>query len=315
MRKTDDFSLHKYSNKTLLKEVYIEKEFYDLPIYSKDKVYGLLRLPVEVALNMNDNKKRFLLSMLKSSSFAMDSLYSRQEQIKSREEIIKERYRANLLRSISHDLRTPLSAIMGTSEILISMTEKRDDRYNLIENIYKDANWLHSLVENILSLTRLRDGNFKLNKQVEAVEEIIQSAVAYIARRAAEYDIIVNIPDEPVFVAMDARLIVQVLINLLDNAIKNSLDSKEITITVTKDSHQVLFSVADKGKGIMEDEIPMIFTLFYTSSSNQVDSQRGIGLGLSICKTIVKAHGGTITAQNRKDSKGAEFIFSLPMEE
>ena len=148
--------------------------------------------------------------MLESTALAMDRLRVMKERIRTREEANQERYRGNLLRAISHDLRTPLAGIMGTSEMIMDMTVKDDARFSLAEGIYKDADWLHSLVENILSLTRLQDGRLTLNKQPEAVEEVIGAAVLTIGKRAPEREIAVQIPDDLLMVPMDARLIGQV---------------------------------------------------------------------------------------------------------
>ena len=197
-----------------------------------------------------------------------------------------ERERANLLRAISHDLRTPLSGIMGTSEMLMDMTDKEDRRQELLQGIYQDADWLKSLVENILSLTRLQDGKIVIQKEMEAIEEVIGCAVAHVERSFPEREIQVEIPEEFRLVPMDAKLIEQVITNLLD-----------------------------EGEGIAEADVSNLFKIFYTSKTRSVDVKRGIGLGLTICETVVNAHGGTIIGRNRTDRKGAEFIFTLPLTE
>ena len=290
-------------------------EFYDWPIYGRETMLGILRIPNEAAEQMSDAQLRLLRSMLESAALAMDSFRSAQERIKSKEEIAQERYRSNLLRAISHDLRTPLSGIMGTSEMLMGMTDPEDSRYALAEGIYKDADWLHSLVENILGLTRLQDSRLVLNKQMEAVEEVIGVAVMAIGKRAPEREIMVHIPDTVMLVPMDAKLIDQVLVNLLDNAIKHTPPAGEISITVKENIEEgvAVFTVADRGTGIASVDISHIFQMFYTTHGKEADSQRGVGLGLAICESIIKAHVGTISAKNRKNG-GAEFTFTLPLE-
>ena len=151
----------------------VGEEFYDWPIYGSESVLGILRIPKERAEALTDQQKTLLHSMLESTAMAMDRLRVMKERIRSREEAIQERYRGNLLRAISHDLRTPLAGIMGTSEMIMDMTDKSDARYALADGIYKDADWLHALVENILSLTRLQDGRLTLHKEQEPVEEVI----------------------------------------------------------------------------------------------------------------------------------------------
>jgi len=230
-------------------------------------------------------------------------------------EIEQERYRGNLLRAISHDLRTPLSGIMGTSEMLIGMTSEDDPRHEMAVGIHKDADWLHSLVENILSLTRLQDGRLKIKKEPEALEEVIGGAIALILKRAPEQKIQVEMPEEVLMIPMDARLMEQVFVNLLDNAVKHSEPSDQITITVEAPEREsgIRIEVADRGEGISDADLPNIFETFYTSSTRDADSKQGIGLGLAICDTIIKAHGGSIRAENRADGKGAVFTLKIPV--
>lgn len=231
------------------------------------------------------------------------------------QEILQERYRGNLLRAISHDLRTPLSAILGTADMILDMSRRDDPRYELAMGIRKDAGWLHALVENILSLTRLQDGRVVLNRQPEAVEEIVGSCVAQMENRAEGRRIEVSVPDELMLVPMDARLIMQVLVNLLDNAVKHSPADSIIRLCVWRDAEKgmAVFTVSDEGEGIAQEDLPHIFNTFYTSQVRSSDARVGIGLGLSICESIIQQHGGTIRARNRSDRVGAEFIFTLPM--
>ncbi|MDD3252903.1 MAG: DUF4118 domain-containing protein [Lachnospiraceae bacterium] len=294
----------------------VDDEFYNWPIYGRDATLGILRIPIENAEKMSEAQMRLLRSMIESTALAMDRFRSAQERLRSKEEMAQERYRGNLLRAISHDLRTPLAGIMGTSEMLMGMTDRQDRRYGLAEGIYKDADWLHSLVENILNLTRLQDGRLVLNKQVEAVEEVIGVALNAIGKRAPEYEITVDIPDKLMLVPMDAKLIDQVLVNLLDNAVKHTPAEKEISVTVEEHEEKQLaiFTVADRGSGIAAQDLPHVFQMFYTTHGKEPDAQRGVGLGLSICESIVRAHGGTLSAQNRNDGNGAVFTFTLPLE-
>lgn len=232
------------------------------------------------------------------------------------QEIEHERYRGNLLRAISHDLRTPFAGIMGTSEMIMDMTKKDDPRYEMAKGISKDAKWLHGLVENILSLTKLQEGRMVIKKQPEAVEEIIEGALAQMASRAPEYEIKVELPDELLMASMDGKLMMQVLINLLDNAVKHTQADKEIKILAAKseDGKNVIFKVLDEGDGIAQEDLPNIFGTFYTSKIKPADAKKGIGLGLAICESIVEAHGGRIYAENRKDRSGAQFTFTLPLD-
>ncbi len=290
-------------------------EFYDWPVYGGQGILGVVRIPAEKAAGFDDAQMVFLHSMLECVALAMDRILAVREQAASQQQMQQERYRGNLLRAISHDLRTPLSGIMGTSEMIMDMSCREDPRYELALGIHKDAVWLHGMVENILGLTRLQEGRMVIRRQEEAAEEIVGGAVARMAGRAPEHEIQVEAPEKVLMVPMDARLIMQVLINLLDNAVKHTDVTQEIRVTVKKDSRgeNAVFTVADRGEGIAAEDLPNIFQTFYTSQIKPVDSRKGIGLGLTISESIVRQHGGRMEAHNRTDGPGAEFIFTLPL--
>ena len=292
----------------------VNSEFYDYPIYGRTAILAVLRIPTETGENLTDAQKRMLHSLIENTALAMERYRSLQAQAKSREETTQERYRGNLLRAISHDLRTPLSGIMGTSEMLMGMTEQEDPRYDLAKDIYNDADWLHGLVENILNLTKFQDGRLKLSKEPEAVEEVIGAALGVIEKRMPGRKIDVSIPENVLLVPMDARLITQVLVNLLDNAGKHTAPGQEISISVEEDSAHNLMRccVADRGSGISPNDLPHVFQMFYTTRNQGADSRPGVGLGLAICQSIIEAHGGTIYAENRPEG-GAQFIFTIPL--
>lgn len=291
----------------------ITDEYYLYPIYGKNSTLAVLRIPSNIGKQMSHDQTRILHSIIESASLALERLRSLQEQAKSREETAQERYRGNLLRAISHDIRTPLSGIMGTSEVLMAKTENDQPLFDLAQDIYKDAEWLHGLVENILNLTKLQDGKLILNKQLEAVEEVIGASLMVIEKRIPDRNIAVEMPDNLVLVPMEAKLISQVLVNLLDNAGKHTPKDKEIKICVHSSKKEVSISVLDRGSGISNEDLPHVFKTFYTTSSKSPDSIRGVGLGLAICQSIVEAHGGTIRAKNRQGG-GASFTFTLPLE-
>ena len=316
-RETGDVLEIKYRIEGLRTGFDAGEEFWDWPIYGGESILGIIRIPKDNAAMMNKEQIQLLHSMIESTALAMDRIRSAQQRMKSKEDTVKERYRANLLRAISHDIRTPLSSIIGTSEMLIDMTEQDDSRHDLVRGIWKEADWLRSLVENILSLTRLQDGKLAIRKRPEAVEEVVGEAVNHAVSRMPEYEITVNVPDELLIVPMDPKLIEQVILNLLENAKKHTQPGNEIDITVEVDNalDRARFSVRDRGVGIRDNDLPHIFeTFYYSTDKKYADAVHGIGLGLAICETIVKAHGGEITARNRTDGQGAEFIFTLPME-
>ena len=314
-RELNDVSSLRWTMENLRSMYSKDGEFCDWPIYGKNGVFGVLRIPVACANAFSEQQVDLLHSVIESSSLAMERLRSLQLQAQSREEMVQERYRGNLLRAISHDLRTPLSAIMGSSEMLMQMCKENAIAYSIAEGIYQDTDWLYALVENILSLTRLQQDNLELKKNVEVLEEVVGAAIATIEKRVPDRTIEVLLPENLILININASLIHQVIINLLDNAIKHSQECSKITLQAKVKDEFVVISVMDEGCGIAESDLQNIFQMFYTTRGKCVDSKRGIGLGLSICQTIVQAHGGKIYAENRKDCHGAIFSFTLPLEE
>lgn len=303
----------KYTN---LRTEYLEEEdTYGYPVNGREHLLAVVKIDKTVNEEHLQEKKKLLHSIMENVSMAMDRIEVTIERVRDRESMERERERANLLRAISHDLRTPLSGIMGTSEMLMDMTDKEDRRQELLQGIYQDADWLKSLVENILSLTRLQDGKIVIQKEMEAIEEVIGCAVAHVERSFPKREIQVEIPEEFRLVPMDAKLIEQVITNLLDNAVKHTRPQEAITVSASYTEDELLVSVRDEGEGIAEADVSNLFKIFYTSKTRSVDVKRGIGLGLTICETVVNAHGGTIIGRNRTDRKGAEFIFTLPLTE
>jgi two-component system sensor histidine kinase KdpD len=295
----------------------IGTEFYDWIIYGQENILGIIRIPKETGDLLTEEQRRILLSMIENTALAMDRVYLSKERLKSYEETTQERYRGNLLQGISHDLRTPLTSIMATAEILLNMTKKGNAQHTMVEAIYNDSKWLHSLVENVLSLSRLQQGKLPLEKEKEVLEEVIGEVIRQIKGHFPSQKINVTMPNEVLFVPMDAKLIMQVFINLLENAIKHSPKENTIRIIVENDDKQneVVIIVQDEGEGIKEKDLSHIFKSFYTTNWREMNKKSRMGLGLSICDTIIRAHSGKITARNRTDRSGAEFIFSLPLEE
>lgn len=227
-----------------------------------------------------------------------------------------EQTRANMLRSISHDLRTPLTSISGNASTLISGGSTLDEaaKQQIYSDIYSESMWLIGLVENLLYATRIEDGRMQLELSVEILDDIIQEAVKHILRTHPKRSIEVDMQDEIIPVAADANLIVQVIINLIDNAIKYSEDDTTITVSVKKDTDFAVVSVADNGSGIQQSEKEKVFEMFYTGASRSSDSRRSLGLGLSLCKSIVNSHGGVIKVSDNCP-KGTVVSFTLPLGE
>lgn len=225
----------------------------------------------------------------------------------------KEKMRANLLRGVSHDLRTPLTSIMGA----LSTLEENDSDYTaqerkkVLHNIHDDASWLLNMVENLLSITRIESGTSRLKKSPEMLEEVVAEAISRLKKRYPDAEIEVSIPEEILLIPMDAMLIEQVLINLLENSLVHSQSKKPPKLIVENLPDTICFHVIDYGIGINPKHLNTIFDGTWSSSSSDV--RKGMGIGLSICKTIISTHNGTLTAQNH--DSGAEFLFTLPKEE
>ncbi|RHP42713.1 DUF4118 domain-containing protein [Clostridium sp. AF32-12BH] len=227
----------------------------------------------------------------------------------------KETMRANLLRAVSHDLRTPLTSIIGLADTALSDSPEitQEKRRELLEGIRDDANWLLNMVENLLSVTRIRVGDAHVNTSPEPLEEVVAEAVQRFRKRLPQGKVDVKIPDEFLMVPMDATLIEQVIINLLENAVYHSGTDEPIEFYVEKREDCVAFHIRDYGKGIDPERLKIIFDGAGMEPNASGDSHKGMGIGLTICKTIINAHNGSIEAANRL--KGAEFIFTLPLEE
>lgn len=285
------------------------------PVGGEKGAFGFIKINRYEEGEITGEHKTLLHTMLDNIGIAVARVCASEERYRSRELMEQEKYRANLLRGISHDLRTPLMGIMGTSEMIAGMSDDADPRKGMARDIYQDADWLHSLVENILGLTRLSDGGNQLVRPPEPLEEIISSAIKRVEKRAAGYEIEVELPEDYIEVPADARLLEQVFVNLLDNAVKHTPPEKKIKVLVEKPHHTfVKIRVMDRGEGISEKDLSHIFEMFYTSAERAADVKKGIGLGLAICKTVITAHGGDIMAANREGG-GASVTITLPLAE
>ena len=239
----------------------------------------------------------------------------RQERIKAEAET--EKMKANLLRSVSHDLRTPLTAIIGSSSAVLENYDKFSDevKKDLISHVRDDAQWLVRLVENMLSITRFNEQTVQICKVPQAAEEIAAEAVGKFKKRFNAIPVRVSVPDELLMVPMDATLIEQVLINLMENAVLHAKGATEIELRVRREGGLARFSVLDNGAGIDSAVLPKLFEeMFPHAGELRGDGRRSMGIGLSVCMSIVRAHGGTMKAENRATG-GACVSFALPMEE
>lgn len=248
----------------------------------------------------------------------MTHLRNQKEALAERERLLmeagKEKMRANLLRAISHDLRTPLTSMICSCGTYLENPEQLSDseKTELVTRLNDDSNWLLNMVENLLTVTRIQNECHQVNKSPEVVEEVVSEAVIRLKKRLPDASFELSVPDNFLMIPMDAMLIEQVIINLLENAVIHSGTTLPIKCIITEEDNYVRFHILDSGNGIAPELLPLIFDGL-PPSANSSDSRKGMGIGLSICKTIVTAHGGKISAENH--AHGAEFSFTLPKED
>ena len=284
------------------------------PIHASNTVYGAIGIQSTKTVDAFENS--ILLSILGECALALESERNAREKEATAILAEQEKLRANLLRTISHDLRTPLTSISGNADNLLANDEMFDTetRRQIYTDIREDSEWLISLVENLLSVSRMGDGKSDIRMSAELVSDVIDEAVRRTEKNASEHKLTVKESDGILLARMDARLIVQVLINLIDNAIKYTPRGSEIEISAVEKGNDIAITVADNGHGIADEIKPRVFDMFYTGAEKIADSRRSLGLGLALCKSIVNAHGGEITVTDNKPH-GAVFTFTLPKEE
>lgn len=286
-----------------------------LAIRINQSVYGVVGIAINnVPLDSFENS--IILSIVGECALAIEN--SRNAKAKEDANILaqKEQLRANLLRAISHDLRTPLTSISGNASNLISNSIMLDDdtRIQMYHDIYNDSQWLISLVENLLSITRLEDGRLQFNITVELISDVIEEALKHLNPRSVEHTIKVVNSEELLLAKMDVKLILQVIINIVDNAIKYTQDGSVIEIRTEKKNQKIVVSISDNGEGIPDEMKSKVFEMFFTGANDIVDSRRSLGLGLPLCKSIVNAHGGELILTDNTPH-GCIFSFTLPLEE
>jgi two-component system sensor histidine kinase KdpD len=246
---------------------------------------------------------------------ATTTQFKRSEKIRA--EINEEKLRVNLLRAVSHDLRTPLTSIVGSLQAVIENRKvlSEENRVKLLTEAKDDAQWLIRMVENLLSITRVTSSPAEIKKTPEAAEEVIGEAIRKVSRRFPGIDITVSVPNELLMVPMDPLLIEQVLENLMENSVLHGQKTTRIDVSVHSLGGNALFTLMDDGVGIEPAVMEHLFDgKLIHSSKKEADSKKNMGIGLSVCMSIVRAHGGDMTASNIPQG-GAAFQFTLPLEE
>jgi len=239
----------------------------------------------------------------------------RQKELETENEM--ERTRANLLRAVSHDLRTPLTSIYGSCSAVRENYDDltREQKLQLMDQATEDAQWLIQMVENLLTVTRMHmDAHAQIQKAPILLEELVASVLSKFRAHHPDVNVSLEVPSDMVFIPMDAMLISQVLNNLLENAVQHAAGMTQICLRVRVRENDVVFAVEDDGCGLPSDAIRHLFSDFGRTKAQADGGKRGMGIGLSVCASIVKAHGGSITGEN-KPAGGCLFRFTLPLEE
>ena len=245
---------------------------------------------------------------------ALTTRLKQQEKLKAEAE--KERMRGNLLRAVSHDLRTPLTSIYGACSAIIENYDSipREKQLLLLRDMQTDSQWLKRMVENLLSVTRVDADSVRLSKHGVVLEELVDALLVKFHKHYPDVRVTVAIPEEFVSIPMDPVLIEQVLMNLLENAVFHAQGMRNLWLRVELHDRNAVFSVEDDGCGITEERLPYLFTGLLEREAPVDSTRNNMGIGLSVCKTIINAHGGELMAGNRPGG-GAAFRFALEMEE
>ena len=286
-----------------------------LPIRIHGHSYGVYAISREKG-EMSSFVHSICDSIVAECALAMENEYNEHAREEAAVSVRNEQLRTTLLRSISHDLRTPLTSIYGNADSLLTDSGLMDEetKRRIYRDIRDDSYWLTGVVQNLLSVTRLENEELKLNLNVELIDEVIEDALSHADRSVGSRSVVFEKSGEDLFAEVDASLIGQVIVNLVNNAVKYTPDGSWIRLETSARDGDILVSVSDNGNGVPEEDLRNLFSLFYTGSRNSADSRRGLGLGLSVCRSIVEAHGGHIYAQNLKPS-GLRVWFTLPKKE
>ena len=276
-------------------------------------VMGIVGVPIAGYVVPDAFEKNLMVALLGECGLSQERIRLEEERNQIALQTQRESLQANLLRAVSHDLRTPLTNINGSVGILMGkdQTLKPEVREQLYTAIDDDTNWLINMTENLLAATQLETDRTKLKTAPELLEDLFQSAVRQLDRRARDHHISVDLEDQTLMASMNAGMIQRVIINMMNNAIQYTPKDSHIILSGTRRKDWVEISVSDDGPGIPDEAKKHLFDLFYTAEQGKPDSKRGLGLGLHLCQSIVNAHGWTITVSDHAPS-GTTFRFTLP---
>ena len=292
-----------------------DAEYMYFALRVNERVYGVIGIEAQDA-PPDAFEHDILISILGESALALENEKNAREKEMAAVLAESEQLRVNLLRTISHDLRTPLTTISGNASNLISNGHNfsEETKKRIYTDIYEDSLWLNNLVENLLYATRIEEGRMILCTSTEVLSDSLEEAMKHIDRQKSKHQISVQSNNELILVKADARLVMQVIVNIVDNAIKYTPEGTSIKIEAKKEDKMAEISISDNGKGISDEEKKKVFDKFYCGEKKIVDNRRSLGLGLYLCKAIIEAHGGTIYVTDNQPS-GAVFHFTLPLGE
>lgn len=279
-------------------------------------VMGIIAIPSKFYTELEIFEKNLVIAILNECGIIMERRRLRQEKHLIEMESKQERLRSNLLRAISHDLRTPLTSISGNAGVLMekSIVLEEEKKQELYRSIYDDSMWLVNLTENLLSITRIENGTMHLQTNAELLDDVFREALSHLDRQSQEHHISVELDDDLLMAKIDVQLIIQVIINIVNNAVKYTPAGSNITLRAEKRGAMVEVTISDDGSGISDEAKRHLFDMFYTASQGKPDSRRGLGLGLNLCRSIITAHGGNISITDNLPH-GSVFTFTLPLEE
>jgi two-component system sensor histidine kinase KdpD len=283
-----------------------------LPLVCSTGPIGVIAVrPKDTALLLDPEQLHLLESLVNQVALAIERTRLSDEAQQAHVRAETERMRNAILSSVSHDLRTPLAGITGAASSLLEERGHIDPtaRIELARSIYREADRLDRLLKNLLDMMRIDAGAVQLSKEWHTVDEVVGAALARLEGRLRDHTVNTAFPADLPLVLVDGALLEQVIINLVENAVKYAPQGSAIDLSASASDHEVVVEVADRGPGILVGEEARIFDKFYRG---KLAREGGVGLGLTICHGIVEAHGGHIWAENRSGG-GALFRFSLPL--
>jgi two-component system sensor histidine kinase KdpD len=284
-----------------------------LPLVGSAGSIGVVAVrPTESSRLMDPDQLHLLESLVNQVALAIERTRLSEEAQQAHVRVETERMRNAILSSVSHDLRTPLATITGAASSLLESRETMEaaSQQELARSIYEEAHRLDRLVRNLLDITRLEAGAVQLQKEWHPFEEIVGAALTRLEGRLGGHPVNANFPSDLPLVLLDGVLMEQVLINLLENALKYAPPSTAIELSASVSDHELVFEIADRGPGVPPADEKRIFEKFYRAGPAR---EGGVGLGLTICRGIIEAHGGRIWVEKRPGG-GAVFRFTLPLD-